>query len=56
MSESLYTAQRYAWTLAKSLMVCVVLFKAGSVFNAIPTSEYDGDPANILTEYDPFGR
>lgn len=50
----LYTAQRHAWTLAKTLMVCVTLFHAGTGYSVVPSSEYDGDPAHIVTEYDPF--
>jgi hypothetical protein len=56
MSQNLSTAQRYAWNLARTLMVCVVLFEAGNAFGVMPTSEYDGDPSRIMCEYDPFAR
>ena len=51
---SLSLAQRNAWSLAKSLMVCVTLFKAGSAYSVVPTSEFDGDPASVVHEYDPW--
>jgi hypothetical protein len=53
---SLTIAQRYAWSLARSLMVCVTLFQAGNGYAAVPTSEYDGDADSIICEYDPFNR
>ena len=52
---SLILAQRSAWDLAKTLMVCVVLFKTGSRFGVMPASEFDGDPNSVVCEYDPFG-
>ena len=51
---SLSLAQRNAWSLAKTLMVCVTLFEAGSGYSAAPTSEFDGDPASVVHEYDPW--
>jgi hypothetical protein len=51
---SLSLAQRNAWSLAKTLMVCVTLFKAGSSYSVAPTSEFDGDPASVVHEYDPW--
>ena len=41
-------------SLAKTLMVCVTLFKAGSGYSVAPTSEFDGDPASVVHEYDPW--
>ena len=41
---SLSLAQRSAWNLAKTLMVCVTLFKAGSEFGVMPSAEFDGAP------------
>ena len=55
MSQSLAFAN--GWNLAKTLMVCVVIFRAGTgVYGAMPASEYDGDPAAIVHEFDPFQR
>ena len=51
---SLTIAQRNAWSLAKTLMTCIILFKAGDDFGVVPTTEFDGDPATIVHEYDPF--
>ena len=51
---SLTIAQRHAWSLARTLMVCVTLFHAGSGYAVVPTSEFDGDADSIVTEYDPF--
>lgn len=47
-------AQRSAWSLARTLMVCVTLFKAGSGFAVMPSSEFDGDPESVVYEYDPW--
>lgn len=51
---SLTIAQRHAWSLARTLMVCVTLFHAGNGYAAVPTSEFDGDPGSVIREYDPF--
>ena len=53
---NLSIAQRNAWNLAKTLMVCVVLFKTPKGYGVMPTAEYDGDAACILYEYDPFAN
>ena len=52
---SLQTAQSFAWDLATSLMVCVILFRTVDGYGVLPASEFDGDPGAIITEYDPFG-
>lgn len=51
---SLTIAQRNAWSLARTLMVCVTLFRTGSSYSVMPSSEFDGDPASVVHEYDPF--
>ena len=51
---SLTIAQRYAWSRARTLMVCVTLFHVGAGYAAIPTSEFEGDADSIVREYDPF--
>lgn len=51
---SLSLAQRSALSLAKTLMVCVTLFKAGSGYSVVPSAEFDGDPASVVHEYDPW--
>ena len=47
-------AQKNAWSLASTLMVCITLFKAGSGYGVVPSAEFDGDPATVLHEYDPW--
>src|SRR3546814_10954423 len=57
MSNSLKTAQAYAWSLARSLMVCIIVFRAeNGMFGAMPTTEWDGDPDHLLPGPAPFGR
>lgn len=51
---SLDLAQRRAWDLAKTLMVCVTLFHAGTGYAVVPTDEFDGEADSIVCEYDPF--
>jgi hypothetical protein len=53
MSQSLAFAN--AWNLATTLMACVVIFRAGTGgYGVMPAAEYDGDPAAVLHEFDPF--
>lgn len=55
MSQSLAFAN--GWSLATTLMVCVVIFRAGtSEYGVMVSSEYDGDPAAVIFEFDPFQR
>jgi hypothetical protein len=51
---SLNLAQDRAWNLATTLMVCVVLIATTDGFEIMPSSEFDGDPACVVHEYDPF--
>lgn len=55
MSQSLSNANALGWSLASTLMVCIVVFQAGNgEFGVMPTAEYDGDPATVIHEFDPF--
>ena len=55
MSQALTTAYACGWSLATTLMVYVVVFRAGDdVYGAMISAEYDGDPDAILHEYDPW--
>ena len=54
MSHNLNLARRYALDLAKTLMVCVTLFKGDLGYGVVPSDEFEGDPATIIHEYDPF--
>lgn len=54
MSKNLTLAQNHAWNLAKTLMVCVVLFRGEEGFGVLPSDEFDGEAGSIIHEYDPF--
>lgn len=54
MSHNLKLAQQYAWSLAKTLMVCVVVLQTEGQYSVMVADEYDGDEAAIVTEFDPF--
>lgn len=47
-------AQHHAFTLARNLMACVILFETGDAFGVMPSCEYDGDASHIICDYDPF--
>ncbi len=50
-------AQRNAWSLARTLMTIVIVFHIGDQkFGVAEAQEFDGDPALIVSEYDPFAR
>lgn len=51
---SLTTAQSLAWNLAKTLMTIIVLIKTDKGYFAMPSDEFDGDPDQIIREYDPW--
>lgn len=51
---SLTLAQANAWNLAKTLMVCVVLFTTADGYGVMVAAEFDGDPGSVVHEYDPF--
>lgn len=55
MSQALSYAHARGWNLAITLMVAVVVFKAGDgQFGVMPAAEYDGDAAAIVHEFDPY--
>ena len=55
MPQSLNLAHARGWNLATTLLVCIVVFRAGDgKFAVMPSSEYDGDPAAIVHVFDPF--
>ena len=52
---SLNDAHAFAFSLATTLMVAILIFKAGDgTMSVVPASEYDGDDADIVHEIDPF--
>ena len=57
MSQALDTAYACGWSLATTLMTCVVVFRAGDDdFGVMTTAEYDGDPEIVIHEFDPHRR
>ncbi|MFY9294866.1 MAG: hypothetical protein WAP03_29910 [Methylorubrum rhodinum] len=54
MAHDLTLARSYAFSLAKTLMVCVTLFQTDGGYGVMTSDEFDGDPASVITEYDPF--
>ena len=54
MAYNLTLAQRYAYSLAHTLMACVTLFQSEMGYAVVPSAEFDGDDASIICEYDPF--
>lgn len=53
---SLSTAQAFAFSLAATLMTCIVLIRTGDGYAAMPEAEFDGDPADVVHTYDPHER
>jgi hypothetical protein len=52
---SLKNAQAFAFSLARTLMVAIIIFRAGDgSLSVIPANEYDGDDVQVLLEIDPF--
>ena len=51
---SLAEANTFAFSLATSLMVSIVIFRAGDgTLAVVPSDEYDGDTSEIVGEIDP---
>jgi len=51
---SFHDAHAFAFSLAATLMVAIVIFKAGDGTHSVtPTTEFDGD-AEVVAEIDPF--
>ncbi|MBZ9775135.1 hypothetical protein [Mesorhizobium sp. CO1-1-8] len=54
---SLAQANAFALSLATSLMVSIVVFRAGDgTLSVMPAEEYDGDASEIVCEIDPYAR
>lgn len=52
---SLVDAHAFALSLASTLMVSIVIFRAGDgTIGVMPAAEYDGDEDTIVNELDPF--
>ena len=52
---SLQLAQRNAFALSRTLMVCIVLVLTDDGYGVMPTADFDGPTDRIVHEYDPFG-
>jgi hypothetical protein len=50
----LTTAQSFAWSLARTLMIVIVLIKTDRGYIAMPSDEFDGNPDQVVREYDPW--
>ncbi|MGR3436781.1 MAG: hypothetical protein ACU0CO_18135, partial [Shimia sp.] len=53
MATNLTLANRYAHSLAQSLMVAVIVFRSEAGFSVVTADEFEGDPASVVTEFDP---
>ncbi|MDE1992621.1 MAG: hypothetical protein KGI75_08955 [Rhizobiaceae bacterium] len=52
---SLNDAHAFALSIATTLMAVIFIFRAGDgTLSVTPASEYDGDPAAIVHEIDPY--
>ena len=52
---SLKQANAFAFSLASTLMVSIVIFRAGDgTMGVMPATEYDGEDDAIVDEMDPF--
>ena len=52
---SLADAHAFAFSLAATLMVTIVVFRAGyGTLSVMPAAEYDGEDDTIIKEIDPF--
>ena len=52
---SLKEAHAFAFSLATTLMVAIVIFRAGDgSLSVAPANEYDGDDDTVVGEIDPF--
>lgn len=52
---SLNQAHAFAFSLAATLMVAIIVFQAGDgSLSVVPANEYDGDANAIVHEIDPF--
>lgn len=52
---SLADAHAFAFSLATTLMVTIVIFRAGDgSLSVVPAADYDGSDADLVREIDPF--
>jgi hypothetical protein len=53
---SLEAAQRYAWNLACTLKVIIILIETDDGYAAMASDDYDGDADHVVREYDVFAQ
>jgi len=53
---SLEAAQRYAWYLACTLKVIIILIETDDGYAAMAGDDYDGDADHVVREYDVFAQ
>lgn len=56
MADNLELAGQVALDLARTLMICVTLFRTELGYGVVPSEDFDGDPATVVHEYDPYAR
>jgi hypothetical protein len=56
MATDLTLAHRYAHSLAQTLMVPVTVFRSEAGYCVVTSDEFEGDPAHVVTEFDPHGE
>jgi hypothetical protein len=54
MADNLELAGQVALDLARTLMICVTLFRSDGGYAVVPSEDFDGDPETVVHEYDPF--
>ncbi len=52
----LATAQQFAWSLANTLMTPIILIETGNGYSVVPSDEFEGDPEEVVREYDPWAE
>ena len=53
MTHNLELAQKHAWSLARTLMTPVILFRSDDEYGVLPADELDDADVVALYEYDP---
>jgi hypothetical protein len=53
---SLAAAQEFAWSLANTLMTPMMLIETSAGYSVVPSDEFDGDPDEVVREYDPWAE
>jgi hypothetical protein len=53
VANNLSLAQNYAFSLAQTLQVPVTVFRSEAGYAVVTSDEFEGDPASVVTEFDP---